>query len=227
MTPPPGSVWLWWLAAEQAGPAAMACLTPAERHRAARLHPPAGQRFAAARAALRRILGALTGMPPRTLDLRTDARGRVYLPGGPVFSLSHSAGRVLCAVAARGRVGVDVEAHRPVRGVAGLGAELFGADFGARARAAPPAARNTLFLAAWTRAEAVLKAAGTGWAGAGGTVEVGLGGPARVQRAGHALRIRPLALPQPWHAALATDFAVQALRWCGPPLPCRRRRPGP
>jgi 4'-phosphopantetheinyl transferase len=211
VTPPPGVVQLWWLPAEHAGPAALACLTPAERARAQRLPAAAGARFAAARAALRRILGALTGVPARAMPLRTDARGRPYLPGGPAFSLSHSAGRVLCAVA-RGRVGVDLEAQRAVSGAVALGGELFGADFGARLAGLPAPARDAVFLAAWTRAEAVLKAAGTGWAGAAHACGLGsVSSP--VRHGGRAYHVQTLELPRGWHGALAADFAVRTIIW--------------
>lgn len=219
----PGTVLVWWLAADAPGPAALACLTPAERARAARLRAPAGARFAAARAALRRILAAVTGGPARTLDLRTDPRGRPYLPGGPAFNASHSAGHLLCAVTARGRVGVDVEAARGVAGATRLAGGLFGEAFGGGLENLPPGARDGAFLRAWTRAEALLKAAGSGWSGAPPLPDVA-DGAASVCLAGHRYRLHDLPLPGAWTGALATDFPVRALRWCAP-LPAPVPRP--
>jgi len=80
------------------------------------------------------LLTRVTQRPLRPAQLRYTALGKPYAPGFPEFSISHSGGWVVCALAAVGRIGIDVEAVLA----------------GSR-RAA---------LAAWTAKEATLKAAG-------------------------------------------------------------------
>ncbi len=65
--------------------------------------------------------------------------GKPVLAGGPSFSLSHSAGRVACAIASSGEVGLDVEE--------------------------PRAGRTVAALRDWTAREATLKASGVGLRG--------------------------------------------------------------
>lgn len=62
--------------------------------------------------------------------------GKPVLVGGPSFNLSHSAGRVACAIATAGEVGLDVEEPRP--------------------------GRTVTTLRDWTAREAILKASGLG-----------------------------------------------------------------
>lgn len=95
------------------------------------------------------------GYPPRFVEqLRYDTLGKPRLPAPLAFTLSHCAGRVLCALSADGPVGVDVEAAdtAPISG--------FRLYFNARERAwAGSDAKR--FLTVWTRKEAVSKAAGS------------------------------------------------------------------
>jgi 4'-phosphopantetheinyl transferase len=68
-------------------------------------------------------------------ELRFTRSGKPYVPGHPDFSIAHAGDWVLCALAATGNVGIDVEA-------------------GATARSGQAA------LAIWTVKEAAVKAAG-------------------------------------------------------------------
>ena len=80
------------------------------------------------------LLTRVMQRPLRPSQLRYTALGKPYAPGFPEFSISHSGAWVVCALAAVGSIGVDVEAV------------LVGSR-----RAA---------LASWTVKEATLKAAG-------------------------------------------------------------------
>ena len=131
-------------------------LAAGERARAARMRV-GGERWGAARAALRRVLGGCLGVEPRRVALETGETGKPRLaPGSPLdlrFSLSHSGGFALIAARLGMEVGVDLERVRAdVRGeeIARdvLGMELRGADF----------------FRAWTRREALAKACGRGLA---------------------------------------------------------------
>ena len=90
------------------------------------------------------LLARVARRPLRASQLRYGAGGKPYAPGFPDFSIAHAGEWVVCAVANRGAVGVDVE----VLGSAGLSA-------------ASSAGASTLgALALWSGREATLKAAG-------------------------------------------------------------------
>jgi 4'-phosphopantetheinyl transferase len=142
-------------------------LSPAERERADRLVQPAHRiAFIAARAGLRRVLGALAGDDPADLDLRIAPGGKPWLAGvdPPLqFSLSHAGG--LAAVAVAGfPLGLDIERLRPID--LALADRFFAAAEAAELARLPPAVRERGFFQAWTRKEAYLKATGTGLAAA-------------------------------------------------------------
>ena len=82
-----------------------------------------------------RLLGAVSAGPVEPSALRFARSGKPYVPGSPDFSIAHAGDWVLCALAANGNVGVDVEECAA-----------------ARSSAAP--------LAIWTAREATIKAAG-------------------------------------------------------------------
>jgi 4'-phosphopantetheinyl transferase len=82
-----------------------------------------------------RLLGAAVGRQVQPSELRCARSGKPYVPGCPDFSIAHAGDWVLCALAADGQVGIDVEER-------------------ATAHSGPAA------LAIWTAKEATLKAAG-------------------------------------------------------------------
>jgi 4'-phosphopantetheinyl transferase len=122
---------------------------------------------ARARAALGAILaGYLGGAEPR---LRSDRNGKPGLamdPGRLSFNLSHSGGLALVAVAPGGvEVGIDIERLRPRRDLGRLAERWLEPPDALPIVAAPPAERERLFYAAWTRHEARVKCTGVGLAG--------------------------------------------------------------
>ena len=95
------------------------------------------------------------GFPAGSLaDLRYSRHGKPTLDLPIDFSLSHCAGRILCALSTIGPVGVDVE---PISALTATGFRYFLAP-DERAWAGDDPQR---FCALWTRKEAVIKAAGS------------------------------------------------------------------
>lgn len=130
--------------------------------------PATGGR-AAARGALRGILGAYLGVEPAAVELTVGENGKPELAGAPpplTFNLSHSGGLALVAVGAGGTaVGVDVERLRPRRDLARLAARWLPAVDAKAVAAAPDGDREEAFYAAWTRHEARAKCTGAGLSG--------------------------------------------------------------
>lgn len=191
-----------------AADAAWERLTPDERKRAECFHQAGDRdRFVTGRGALRALLAdALPG--GRDVTLEAEPGGRLVAPGsGLHVSVAHSAGLVLCAVAGR-PVGVDVE-H-----VAGRDPEpalLQRSCTAAELRevlATGAADRELAFLRIWTRKEAVGKALGVGLALPLTEVDV----RRRMTVAGlpHAgrWRVRTLAVPPGYVAAVAARGAA-------------------
>jgi 4'-phosphopantetheinyl transferase len=133
--------------------------------------------FVLARAALRRVLGRVLGVPPRTVALEVGAEGKPWHPE-VAFNLSHSERLACIAVAPAGAVaggppgegallGVDVERFKPPEFPAtrleGMARRvLHPAELQAWLELDPPARREA-FVRTWVRKEAVLKALGTGF----------------------------------------------------------------
>lgn len=143
-------------------------LSTEERRRAGLMRVPgAGERWAAARAALRRVLARYLRRDPAAVEIAVDERGKPWAPGAPLglrFNLSHSGSLALIAVASGREVGVDVELVERERDFLRL-ADLGLGPAAARAvRAAPAAERATAFYAAWVEREAVAKCHGVGLA---------------------------------------------------------------
>lgn len=140
--------------------------TPAERARAARfVHADDAHRHLLGRALARRCLAPILGCAPAVVPIVTDAHGKPGLPSGrPVFNLSHSGDWVLCALAAEGRLGVDVEAIRPIAERDAILADILTAEERRQWKALPEAGRDAAFHAIWARKEAWLKALGVGLA---------------------------------------------------------------
>ena len=145
-------------------------LTEAERMRSARLARIADRiNFTVTRAELRRILARELDVEPRATLLVEPLSGKPRLcasHGRPDidFSVSHTDGMSVIALARRGRVGVDIERCRAVPEKLKIAMEVFGGDVARSISAFPEAKRDEAFLRLWTAGEAYVKAIGTGLA---------------------------------------------------------------
>lgn len=138
-------------------------LSARERKRADRfVYDRHRRRYMVAQAHLRRVLGQLTRTGPEHVRFHYEDKGKPFLPGGPSFNQSHSEERIMIAVAASGRLGVDIEEIRTVRLMLEIADKNFAPDEAARMHAAPAHGRQELFFRLWTRKEAFLKALGFG-----------------------------------------------------------------
>jgi 4'-phosphopantetheinyl transferase len=124
-------------------------------------HPDSREDFAASQAGLRAVLGYYVSRPPGEVHLLRRERGKPFLPEGPEFNLSHSAGLVFAVVASQ-PVGLDVESAARRVGYDGLAAKFFSPAEERRIAGAPAAARNRMFLRHWVCKEATVKLSGDG-----------------------------------------------------------------
>lgn len=141
--------------------------------------------YVLAHVALRQLLGAHLDVDPAEVRLaRADCpgcggpHGRPILdpgrhPPGLHFSLSHSAGTALLAIADR-PVGVDIEELPSAELVTEVAAGLHPRECTELA-ALPLADRPSAFARCWTRKEAVLKGTGEGLGGGAASLLVGTG----------------------------------------------------
>jgi 4'-phosphopantetheinyl transferase len=143
-------------------------LSTDEKNRAARFHFPADrQRFVAARAHLRKILGAYLDTDPTSLNFSYSTKDKPSLTGahaasGITFNVSHSGGIALYAFNLRREVGVDVEHIRRDFDVEPLARRFFSAREWEQLAAWPKLERVDAFFRCWTRKEAYIKATGDG-----------------------------------------------------------------
>ena len=136
-------------------------LSPDEHRRAGRYaRGDDGRRWAAARAALRVLLGARVGLHAREVTFEHGPHGKPHVAGGPCFNLSHAGGIALVALAGAREVGVDVE--RTDRRSHAIRRALTGSE--RRALGELPGHHELMRI--WCRKEALAKATGGGlrWA---------------------------------------------------------------
>jgi 4'-phosphopantetheinyl transferase len=166
----------------------------------ARHRPPAtgrcrcsNERFVAAHAALRSILGAALDRDPRALRFARRCgrygatnHGKPHLEVEPGldFSLSRSGDVALLALARGRRVGVDVERPPPGADLAAVAAQALAPGERTAIAALPPGERDAAILRAWTRKEALLKAQGLGVDGDLQKLDVASADPGPVTLAG-------------------------------------------
>lgn len=113
---------------------------------------------------LRELLGVYTGQPPASIQFELGSHGKPRLPDRRVsFSVAHTRGLALYAVACKIEVGVDVERIDPARASLVVADAFMSAAATDRLRTCRDDVRAREFFRLWTRREALLKARGTGW----------------------------------------------------------------
>ena len=149
---------------------ALAWLDDAERSRRdGYKYPGPRRRFGLCRAALRAILAARLGCRGDEIAFATSDRGKPFAllrdrPAPVSFNVSHSGGHGLVALAAGGRVGVDVEERLPRRDLDGLARAVLGPEERSGFELLASDRRLDAFFRFWTIKEAIIKGIGTGHA---------------------------------------------------------------
>jgi 4'-phosphopantetheinyl transferase len=145
-----------------------ACLSQAERERAARLATDVlRRRFIARRIALRVVLGRYVGRPAGELVFTEGEHGKPALAGARAasvvrFNLSHSRQLALLAVTESREVGVDIECVRAGVDHQAIAGRLFPDADARQVLEAAPGDRPRVFFEQWCRHEALVKALGIG-----------------------------------------------------------------
>jgi 4'-phosphopantetheinyl transferase len=106
-------------------------------------------------------------------DLQYTPNGRPFLPGKMDFNLSHAGTLAVCAIAGKGRIGIDVEYRKPIDFTSLK--DHFSPEEWRHIQNAP--LPEKLFYDYWTRKEAILKADGRGLEIALSDVSVGGASP--------------------------------------------------
>ena len=171
--------------------------------------------------ALRLLLAELTGAAPESLRFERRCghcgeagHGKPQLSTRPEldFSLSHSGGLALIAVASGRRVGADVERVRPRTDVRAIArGSLTARERRTIESCETDEARRAAFFRCWTRKEAYLKGIGTGLAG-------GLDADPEAARGWH---VSSLPVPPGYAAAVAAEgqLALRQRTTLWPPNP--------
>jgi len=157
-----------------------ATLSSDERGRAERFRlEDDRRRFVVARGLLRAILGRYLDVDPGRLEFAYGPRGKPALAEplsghGLSFSVAHSRGLALYALARHSALGVDLECVRADIDAEAVAARSFSAREQSALRSLSAAARLHAFFNGWTRKEAYLKAVGEGLSERLNSVEVSL-----------------------------------------------------
>lgn len=171
---------VWLIGHETMRAELFAVLSEEERahaRRLARAEDRAG--FVTSRAALRNLLGAALGQPPSAVRFSRNAAGKPLIDareGPPVsdFSVSRAGGTSAIALAARGRIGVDIAEVRDIPEREAIARDMLSPTLADRLAELPAATANAAFLDLWTASEAYAKAVGRGFGEIAGTVPVTL-----------------------------------------------------
>lgn len=211
MQPDAGEIQVWRVRTEGVSPTAalIRSLSAEERARAARFARESDRRsYEISHGALRWILAEHLEEAPDRLRFTAGPWGKPALDGplarsGVEFNLSHTAGLAIVAVAHSRRVGVDVEAARPISDILGIAARVQSEPDFRTLAALPPDRRTEAFWRMWTANEACLKARGLGLASGNHAVRLDPAG--RPEPCDSSLMLRFLELPTPYVGALAAD----------------------
>ena len=196
-------------------------LSGGERARAeGLLSEEAGRRFIVSHGATRSILSRYLDLRPEEIRFVATDLGKPHLvasAGDPAicFSLSHSGGVALCAVAEGRAIGVDIERSRPLSVWREIAARYFSADEQKVLHSLAEDQASEAFFRGWTRKEAYSKALGEGvsqrWTQFTVSLEpgaaAGLVTTAPEARADGAFTICPLAPGSEYVAAVAVQGA--------------------
>ena len=173
------------------------------------------QTFLRTRALLRSIIGSRIGCAPRDVPIVLTPTGQPVLDGVALaFSIAHARGLSMIALAAHGRVGLDVERRGDRPRAAAAAETVLPRGWEIAAVAGDAASPDDRFLHAWTRNEALVKATGQG-----------LVFPAD-QRVpdGDGLQLQMVAIDPAYLVALAADGPIGRLQVAD--IPQRMRRAG-
>jgi len=163
--------------------------------------------FLKTRAALRRLLGRVTGAEPQSIQFQSNAWGKPLLAGQRAeaisFSVSHTDGLSVIAVANGRKICIDVERNRSIADRDRVAEAVFGQSTAHALSRLQDSVRDHAFLQLWTAAEAFLKATGTGFAGRPEGLPLSLQGPLGMVQLNtretsadeRSLILLPLALP--------------------------------
>jgi 4'-phosphopantetheinyl transferase len=196
-------------------------LSPDERARAARFHFEADRHRAVVTWGLvRTVLGRIVGRAPASLRFERGDQGKPALADGPAFNISDSHDHLLMAIAADGRLGVDVEVRRPVTDLLQLAGGNFSPEETCALQTLPPSERERAFFRIWTCKEAFVKALGGGLyipldsfsvapPAHNGRVELRIDGPERATR----WSLYAIGWDPTLEAAVAWDQAEARLVW--------------
>jgi 4'-phosphopantetheinyl transferase len=202
-------------------------LSDDERDRAERLRAAHDRRrFIVARARLREVLAGYLDCDARDLRFRAGSHGKPQLdaPLPPlVFNASHSCAKAVYAIAARGRVGIDVERVTRIVDHQAIADRFFSPAEAASLRALAVQDRPMAFFSCWTRKEAYVKAIGAGLSYPldAFTVSVGRHRPAALIDHAHDPEeprrwwLVDLPVAADYVAAVAFDGRTRRLRDCG------------
>jgi len=221
-----GTIEIGWLPLDEGAVDTLELLDPAERERAGRMRAPGARAaFVQTRVALRRALARLLERPPAAVPISLDANGKPRLTadaGLPDlrFSVAHTRGLALCALALDRELGVDVEWRGRDLPWQDMAATAFSLAEQEALAALPEDARRPGFYAGWTRKEAWLKGLGTGFSAAtAANVPMdprALTALRLIAPSGSDWSLRDLAVPgrsSDYAAALACSGDLPALRW--------------
>ena len=166
---PKGEIHLWFAFGDEAeaSPEARQVLDAGELARLARLRPADRGLFAASHALVRTTLSRYGELLPGQWRFVQDAGGKPGVAPGAAqlqFSLSHTRGAALVAVADRGEVGADLEREDRRVDEAQLSRRFFAPREDAALRQGHPGPEGRGFFHFWTLKESYLKARGLGLA---------------------------------------------------------------
>jgi len=173
-----------------------------ERAQAARMRVT-GAAWAAARGALRTILGYYLAETPESLRFGASPLGKPRLSGraAPHFSVAWREDLALVGVASDREVGVDLEREREDADVSAIARDFLSPLEQAAIAQAPSERRRTVFFEAWARHEARRKLHG-----------LGLEDPLPAVESGSVVIVRALNVPEGWTAAVAAEGGAWRVR---------------